>query len=116
MEGHIQSELTVAANAGLLTHHFVDGVHKVDRATQTLALRIGQPGIQQRMGYGIECGADREPGVVVGSFGNKVTLCGGVVAAYEILDQLFLLGAKRGVGFCRVPRLRFLNLWTLQTS
>ena len=36
LEVHVQAELAIASNSGLLAHHFVDGIHKVDRATQTL--------------------------------------------------------------------------------
>ena len=71
LQVHIQAELEVAAYTGFLSHHLVNGVHQVNRATQALALRIGHLSVQQRMGHSVERGADGQSSVVVGLFGEQ---------------------------------------------
>ena len=38
LQVHIQAELAVAAYTGFLAHHFVNGVHQVNGATQAFTL------------------------------------------------------------------------------
>ena len=107
LQVHIQAELPVAAHAGFLSHHFVNGFHQVDRSTQALALRIRDLGVQQRMGYGVECGADGQSSVVVGLFGHKLASGGGVITPNEVVYQPLLLGTQRGVGFAELQAFAF---------
>ncbi len=58
--------------ARFLSHDFVNSVHEIDRAAQVSPFRICEFGSQQRVGHGIECGADGYPRVIVRFLGNNL--------------------------------------------
>lgn len=102
LQVHIQADFAVAAYAGFLSKHFVNGFHQINCSTQALARGIRHLGVQQRMGHGVKRGADGQSAVVVGLLGHKVASGGGVVTANEAVCQLLLLRAQRGIGFAKL--------------
>ncbi len=107
---HIQAELHVAACAGFLSHHLINGVHQVNCASEALALRIGHLSIEQRVGHSIEGGADGQSSVVVGLLGDKCASGRGVITANEAVDQTHLLRAQLCIGS---PQLQSFAFWLL---
>jgi len=91
---NIDTELTVASCTGFLAHHFVNGVHKINRATEVVPFGIRQLCFQECASHCIKRRSDRKPRVIVRLLRHNLASGGLVVMANVVVNQTPLLGPQ----------------------
>ena len=90
-EVDIDAELTIASHTGFLSHHLVNGIHKINRATKALSFSIRQLRLRECVRHSAKRRSYRQPCVIVCLLRYKLASCSLVVMADVVVDQTLLL-------------------------